>query len=811
MPRHWRLFNFTIGENFVQSIKPLLKICSPFFLLALSVLISGKMKFINFRNRLTVLLIFNFSFLIINSVFPQRVAVVLSGGGAKGSAHIGVLRALEEQHIPISYIAGTSIGAVVGALYASGYSPDEIGKMMDSREFQRWVSGVIDEKYIYYYRKEDPNASWISTSFNFTKKITAIIPTQFIKTYEIDFQLMQMLAQSNAVAQSDFNKLMIPFRCVVSDIDSSGPMILRKDDLSTAVRGSMSLPLVLNPVVINKKLVYDGGMYNNFPCDVAMHDFHPDVIIGSRVARRYEKPDGDDIVSQLLTMLMERQSDTIIYPHSVMIVPDIPSLNLLDFSRVKVLADSGYSAAIRKIPEIRNLVHDSISTTDILKRRESFNRQKPALRFDSIHISGLNKTQTEYLWKILKHGSKTVFLDELQHEYFRFLDEGFVRSIFPVARFNQHTGYYDLYLDIKKSNSFGVQFGGNFSLGNASEAFLQLQYKYLWKKALLFFANGYFGKVYSSAKLGGRIDFNSKVPWFIDVNYTYNHFDYYMNATFFFDDKTPNYVIEGEYFGDLSIGLPLNNTSKFSLGLNYAYTSKKYYQSNTFTRNDTTDLTTFKFIAPSLCFDLNSLNRKQYANAGVRLLMKLSYVAGFEGMVPGSTSLNKAIISSYHAWYRIRLVYDNFFQSLGPVKFGFYGEGVMSNQPLFSNYTSSLLYASSFQPVPEAQTYFLPPFRATNFAAAGLKAVLRVYKKIDYRMEVYLFQPYQEILQNPVDYTAYYGKRFADRAYMASTSLVYNSPLGPISIGVNYYDKMVEPFTLNFNFGYILFNRRAMP
>jgi NTE family protein len=130
---------------------------------------------------------------------------------------------------------------------------------------------------------------------------------------------------------------------------------------------------------------------------------------------------------------------------------------------------------------------------------------------------------------------------------------------------------------------------------------------------------------------------------------------------------------------------------------------------------------------------------------------------------------------------------------------------------LFANYISSILYASAFQPIPESQAYFMPPFRSTNYAAAGVKMVLKVYKKVEYRLEGYLFQPYREILQNPDNFTAYYGPEFADRAYMASTAMVYNSPLGPISVSVNYYDKMPDLFTINFNFGYIIFNRRAMP
>jgi NTE family protein len=456
-------------------------------------------------------------------------------------------------------------------------------------------------------------------------------------------------------------------------------------------------------------------------------------------------------------------------------------------------------------------VQDSVPDEMIKKRRDEFNTRKPLLCFDSIHITGLNKAQSGYLRQILKHGKKSISLEQLRHEYFRFIDEGFIKSIFPVSRFNEKTGYFDLFLDVKKANKFGAQFGGNFSLGNNSEAFLELQYKYLWTKALRFFANGYFGKVYSSAKIGGRIDFNSKLPWFIDANYTFNHVNYFRNASFFFDDKNPNYIIESEYFGDLKGGIPITNTGKLSLGLVYAFTNDRYYQDNTFSRTDTTDQTTFNFFSPTLCFDLNSMNRKQFSNAGVRLLLKVSYINGREGMLPGSTAISKTPVTSYHEWFKVHLVYDNFFKSLGPFKFGLYAEGVLSNQPLFANYTSSLLYASAFQPIPEAQSYFLPPFRATNFAAGGIKMVLRVYKKVEYRLEGYLFQPYREILENPTDFTAYYGPEFSDRSYMASTAMVYNSPLGPISISVNYYDKMPDRYTINFNFGYIIFNKRAMP
>ncbi len=115
-------------------------------------------------------LIFLLNFSLISTFVPaQKVALVLSGGGSKGAAHIGVLRALEENHIPITYIVGTSIGAVVGSLYASGHTTDEIEKLMDSEAFQNWASGVMDDQYIYFYRKEEANGGWVSIDFDFKK------------------------------------------------------------------------------------------------------------------------------------------------------------------------------------------------------------------------------------------------------------------------------------------------------------------------------------------------------------------------------------------------------------------------------------------------------------------------------------------------------------------------------------------------------------------------------------------------------------------------------------------------------------------
>lgn len=740
----------------------------------------------------------------------QKVALVLSGGAAKGCAHIGVLKALEEHNIPVDYITGTSIGALIGGLYAAGYSPWEIEELLAAEDFMRLISGTFDPVG-HFYLQDDPNASWISTSFEFGSKLTTVLPTQLLNTYAIDFRLMKIFSGADGASQMNFDSLLVPFRCVVADIDSSRAVVIRKGNLGSAIRGSMSIPVVFNPMEINGRLVVDGGVYNNFPADIANGEFHPDVIIGSRVAQRYNKPNRDDLLSQLLVMLMERQSDTVSSPNSMLITPETGNLGMLDFSRVRELSDSGYRAAMRKMDKILATISRRVPDSTLTERRREFRRRQPGLLIDSVYVEGVTRSQRDYISRVLKQRKKFVSPAEVQPYYFRIIGEGHVKMIYPEMRYNLSTGLYDLHLDITPSNRYSVLFGGNFSLANTSEAFLEVRYRYLWKNALQLSANGYIGRIYSAARVSGRIGFNARVPWYLQLDYNYNSFNFFRSTNFFFDDKEPGYIISREYFGRISGGIPAGRFGKLVLGGNFAFTDQKYFQQNQFTRSDTADQTSFHFIAPSLTYELNSLNRKQYPNAGVRLLARISYINGMESLIPGSTAINKETMECPKQWLMFRVLYDNYFESWGPVKFGFYGEAVLSGLPLFYNYISSLLYAPKFQPLPESPTLFQPPYYADSYGAAGLKMVLKIYKQLEYRLEGYIFQPYREIIQNSTDHSAYYGPLFADRSIMASTALVYHSPVGPVGVTVGFYDKMMDQFTINFSLGYILFNERAMP
>ncbi|MBK7965420.1 MAG: patatin-like phospholipase family protein [Bacteroidetes bacterium] len=154
----------------------------------------------------------------INSVHAQKVGLVFSGGGVRGMAHLGVIKALEEEKIPIDYITGTSAGALIGSLYAIGLTPKEIERMMISSDFIKWAGGVYDEENIFYFLKNPNDPSWASIKLMIDSIVKTQLPSNIVNPAEIDFSLMETMAAPTALAKYDFDSLLIPFRCVAADI-----------------------------------------------------------------------------------------------------------------------------------------------------------------------------------------------------------------------------------------------------------------------------------------------------------------------------------------------------------------------------------------------------------------------------------------------------------------------------------------------------------------------------------------------------------------------------------------------------------------
>ncbi len=186
------------------------------------------------------------------SIFAQqKIGLVLSGGGATGLAHIGVLKALEERGIPIHYITGTSAGALVGSMYAAGYSPEEIEAYVMSEDFQLMTKGKVRSTQRFLYKEEEMNAGMINVSFSGDSILQKSLPTSVITSSYLDFEMLKLLGTTGASYGNDFDSLFVPFRCVASDITNKKSIVFSEGFLNQAVRASMTYPFYFNPIRVN--------------------------------------------------------------------------------------------------------------------------------------------------------------------------------------------------------------------------------------------------------------------------------------------------------------------------------------------------------------------------------------------------------------------------------------------------------------------------------------------------------------------------------------------------------------------------------
>ena len=743
----------------------------------------------------------------------QTVGVVLSGGGATGMSHIGVLKALEENQIPIDYICGTSMGAVVSALYASGYSVAEIEAMMTSERFRNMAEGIIEDKYVYYFKQKEIDAGWITFKFNTDSIFETSIPTNIIDPTALDLELMQHFMGAAAAAEYNFDSLFIPYRCVASDIVAKESVVFSKGRLTESVRASMSYPFYVKPIRVNGTLMFDGGLYNNFPTDVMYDDFFPDIIIGSNVSDLLDPPDEDKVISQIKNMLLRREDFSIICDNGILIEPKA-TVGTFDFGGIQEAIDVGYAATMAKMDSIKYSIDRREIPDSLAARRARFNAKKPTPTIDQIEIEGLPKrSQVQYVRNILGEKKGPVLMENMVPRYYRILSDDKITFIYPRAQFKPKTGHYNLNLEVKREKDIIADFGGNFSSRPINTGFVAVKYNFIGKTAWSLSANSYFGKFYGSLNLKSRFDFPTKLQFYVEPEFMLNRWDYFRSFATFFEDVKPSFLVKNEQYGALNVGMPVRNKGRLKADFKIIDLTNEYYQNDDFLSVDTADETSFAGTTVGVLYERSTLNRKQYASAGTYLGLSARFVDGQEQTIHGSTKPESEPLQEIYInfnWWKFKASYENYFKRKGIFRFGFHTEGVYTNMPTFSNYTATILAAPAFQPIPESRTLFQEQFRAHAYGSIGLRSVISLQRNFDLRAEGYAFLPYETILADESN-QAYFSPIFNDQYFMGSFAAVYHSPLGPVSFSVNYYDfNKDDPWSFIFNFGYIIFNRKAL-
>ncbi len=766
---------------------------------------------VSILKKINFILVLLIAFSSFNGI-AQRIGVVMSGGGASGLAHIGVLKALEENHIPIHCISGTSIGSIIGGLYSSGYSPLEIEKMVKDEAFARLTKGEMAAKFGYYIHKRDDYASWLMIKLSLNNNFLSNLPTNLINSVPIDFYLMETFAGANSASNYNFDSLFVPFRCVASNIVKKESVVFRNGDMPSAIRASMSYPFYIRPITIDSALLFDGGLYNNFPSNIMYEEMYPDFIIGSSVSENSEIPNDDNLFLQLRNMLMSQSNYKPICDNSIIIQP-WSDVGIFNFETAQRLIDSGYVATLRQMPQIKRHItsyEDSIKLSEKRKVfREKSNNTK--IIYNKVNVIGVNKNMERFVNKSITKNKSEFTMKQLKRQYFRMMSDEKIKSSYPTSKIDTTTGKYTLTLQTKKEKQFFLDIGGNISNRPISNFFLGLQYNHIGKIGFTAYANGYLGKLNSSSLTKLRFEFPTKLPFYVEPSFTISRWDYYKSSALFYDFEKPAYLIQEDLFGELNIGAPVGNTGKIVLTGGMSEWKNRYYQVDQFTKLDTSDLSVFDFQYGQISYQINTLNRKQYATEGARLLVRAKYVSGLESYFPGSTAVDsvKSVRNPGHDWFNLKLTIDKYIKPIKYFKIGIFAEGVYSSQDFFRNYNASILSAPVFSPIPESQTFFVADYRAHQYLSGGLKAIATPYKNLDIRFEAYFFQPVLSILKT-VNGKAAYSTPFLYHHFLGMGALVYHTPIGPLSIGVNYYDKNENSFSFFFHFGYTIYNKKSI-
>jgi NTE family protein len=313
-----------------------------------------------------------------------RVCLVLSGGGARGLAHIGVLKVLEQLRIPIDCIAGTSMGAIVGGLYASGMSPEQIEAQVDSLNWQDAFRDSPPRRELAFRRKQDDQNFLVRLPLGL-KHGDVLLPRGLLQGEKLQQTLRALTLPYSDIAS--FDDLPTPFRAVATDLETGQGVVIDKGDLALAMRASMSAPGLFAPVESGGRLLVDGGLTENLPMEVA-RAMGADVLIVVDVTfplqSREQLNTALSISNQMLAILVRRDADrqkALLRPGDTLIAPELGGTAPTDFATVTKSIERGEHAALAEASKLASLSVDEASYRAYLAKREGISTGEPVIRF----------------------------------------------------------------------------------------------------------------------------------------------------------------------------------------------------------------------------------------------------------------------------------------------------------------------------------------------------------------------------------------------------------------------------------------------
>lgn len=748
-----------------------------------------------------------------------QVGLVLSGGGAKGIAHIGVIKALEDNDIPIDCVAGTSAGAIVGSLYACGWTPEQILGLFTSESFKYWSSGTVSKDNIYYEMLPPPNPAWADFGLNIggdrsgENIFSQILPSNLISPIPMNLEFLELYAPYTAQCRENFDRLFVPLRTVCSDVYHKHKVVCSNGSVGDAVRASMSFPLVFKPIEMNGVLVYDGGIYDNFPVDVMHEDFHPDFIIGVSVSGPDSKPEPDNIYSQLEDMIIQNNNYNLPPDWGVKIQVPVLGYATFDWGAAMEIYKTGYRTGLEMIDSIKARCPYRRSASRLAEMREEFAARTPVVEFEETVVTGATASQ-EYYIKELFAGPKDSWIGmrQVKNDYYRAVTSGKLLDLLPQASFPHPpvvrrepggevlVAPATLRLQATVKQPWNVGVGGWISSSIQSQLFITFGYHTLSLSSLDIDLSGWVGQSYYAGMLSGAIALPTANPSSLRISGVATRQKLYEDELLFFQNSSPEFVTEAQQYARVEYSLALGKPAKGYARLSYGHIQDRYFPlgrpGDLICDRDKAD---YLGVALEAGYEANTLGNLLYPMAGRFLNANLLAVCertrhtdGLTGKTEGGYGKSRLAVSAKGEWKHYFPIHRNFVV-------GGMAEALVTLRGLYEDYVATLVHSASFAPTPSTRNYFNTAFRSDNYLAFGVIPVWNPVQKLQIRGDFYFYSPIRNIVADGNG--CRFDGWFRRAEFIGELAAVYNFKFASLSLYCNYLSYPASNWNFGINLG----------
>ncbi|MDX2061748.1 MAG: patatin-like phospholipase family protein [Bacteroidia bacterium] len=743
--------------------------------------------------------------------YGQRVALVLSGGGARGLAHIGVIRALEEAGIPIDYITGTSMGGMVGAFYAAGYTPDEL-EAIARIETKNWLGGslVLQENYNLETGRRDGTFLEIPLVLRDRDRL---LPENIFSDYALNLGLMRYLTGASAAAGQDFDRLMVPFRCMASDVFNNQSIELGSGSLPFAVRATMAVPLFFVPATNGQyQDLFDGGVYNNFPVEVADTSFRPDILIGVYVANppnreELAKAQGNVLDILLMQGTAQKTWEKLPPDRGYYIQPALGELSATDFSEeaITFAIEQGYTSTKACLAELLQLVPRRQDSVALAQRRAAFRGQSPTLALAAVSTVGLTERSARFIQKTVDLEPGPTSYDEIARAYYRLKVDGRYLSTFPELVYDTTWQTFRLGLHVRPAAKFSIR--GGATVFSPTDHRLELGATYRATQGTNFEAGVQvgIGSIENFARTRARIQLAARVPLYFEAEGSVVGWQLLRSFTGLFPRRTPAQVNEVHVEGLVQAGLNLRNLGLLYAGVAAQNLDWRYFaQPENRTFDDTLDQSFFSGTSLFAGYHLRTLNRRQYAYEGREIRITLRYNQGTEDFRPQRQ--DETGLSTSHTWLQAHFKLQQYITGLRigglkRVSLGLSAEGSYSSLEPMANEVSTTLASPRFVPLQDSPTLYNPSLYSRLYLAPGVQLSAILSENLRLRAEAYWFQPFGLTADELPDFRLDLSRG----VQVASAGVTYDTFIGPLGLYLNYYENDRSPLRFIAHLGFLLF------